>query len=63
MLQPFKDVENICKEMERIRINAQASAIVFRQTGENYTADRFKKLESKLSEAISLLREAEREGN
>ena len=59
MLQPFRDTENICEELEKIRITAQSSEIVFRQKGENNTADRFLKLENKLSKALALLREAE----
>ena len=58
MLQPFRDIEKVCEELEKIRINAQASSIVFRQTGENYTADRFVKLESNVARALTLLRES-----
>jgi len=50
-------LKKICKELEKPRINAQASEIVFRPKGENATADRFAKMESKLSKAIALLSE------
>ncbi|MHC1758196.1 MAG: hypothetical protein AB9917_01540 [Negativicutes bacterium] len=59
MFQAFRDVEKICEELEKIRISAQASEIVFHQTGENCTADRFVKLENKLSKAIAILSEKE----
>ena len=61
MLQPFRDIEKVCIELEKIRINAQAGSIVFRQKGENYTADRYSKLESTIAKALVLLRESEGE--
>lgn len=59
MFQEFRDVEKICEELEKIRINAQSSEIVFHQKGENSTAERFAKLENKLAKALVILREAE----
>ena len=61
MFPLFGDFVKICNELEKIRVAAQANEIVFRQTGENSTADRFMKLETKVSMALAILREAEAE--
>lgn len=58
MYQVFEDVKRICAELEKIRINAQASEIIFRQRGEFETADRFKMLESRVAKSLTLLHDA-----
>jgi len=52
----FKEVEKIRKEMEILKITIQATEIVYRQRGEVPLAERFKKLEQNLEEAIKLLK-------
>lgn len=52
----FKEVEKIRKEMEILKITIQATEIVYRQRGEVPLAERFKKLEKNLEEAIKLLK-------
>lgn len=59
VFQGFDEVKKICAELEKIRINAQAGEIVYRQKGEYLTADRFLKLENQITKAIGALREVE----
>jgi len=59
MFQSFKDLEAICAELEKLRIDAQTGEIIYHQKGENLTADRFAKLEHKVEKALVLLRETE----
>ncbi|MBP2634644.1 MAG: hypothetical protein H6Q72_551 [Firmicutes bacterium] len=56
MLQVFKAVEEKRIELEELRIVIQATEIVYRQKGELHTAERLKKLEDNLSQAIEFLR-------
>ncbi|WP_110953432.1 hypothetical protein [Anaerosinus massiliensis] len=51
----FTEVKEKRKELEKLRIVAQATEITYRQKGELHTAERFKKLEIKLAQAFELL--------
>lgn len=56
MINIFKKIETKCKELEEMRIVAQTGEIMYRQKGEWHTADRFKKAEEGIVEAIRILR-------
>lgn len=57
MINVFKEVEKNLVILDELRILAQTGYIMYRQKGESHTAERFKKLEDKLLEAISLIKE------
>lgn len=55
MLKVFKEMEKKVKELEEMRIMAQTGEIIYRQKGELPTADRFRKAEEGIREAIRIL--------
>lgn len=57
MINVFKETEKNLIKLDELRIHAQTGYIMYRQKGENHTAERFKKLEDKLLEAISIIKE------
>jgi|GEM_PF-6093091 len=56
MYKVFKEIDLKCRELEQMRILAQTGEIMYRQKGEVPIADRFKRAESGLGEAIRMLR-------
>ena len=55
MLQVFEEVENKRAELEQLRVIVQATAINYRQKGENHTAGDIENLEKNLAKAIAIL--------
>lgn len=55
MLKVFKEIEKKVQELEEMRIVAQTGEIIYRQKGELHTAERFRKAEEGLREAIRIL--------
>jgi hypothetical protein len=58
MITIFKQIAARCQELESMRVLAQTGEIMYRQKGELNTAERFKKVENGLSEAIRVLEES-----
>lgn len=56
MYKVFAEVVEKCQELEQMRIIAQTAEIMYRQKGEPHTAERFKKVEVGLAEAINVLK-------
>jgi hypothetical protein len=57
MITIFREIPKKCAELESLRILAQTGEIMYRQKGEVHTADRFRRAEAALGEAIRLLQE------
>jgi len=55
MLKVFNEIEKKLKELEEMRIVAQTGEIIYRQKGELHTADRFRKAEEGIREAMRIL--------
>ncbi|HBS58889.1 MAG: hypothetical protein AAGU23_02700 [Bacillota bacterium] len=55
MIKIFREIEKKVKELEEMRIVAQTGEIIYRQKGELHTADRFRKAEKGIQEAIRIL--------
>lgn len=55
MLRVFKAIPKKIEELEELRILAQTGEIMYRQKGEIHTAERFRKAEEGIREAIRLL--------
>lgn len=55
MFKIFRGIDQKCKELEQMRVLALTGEIMYRQKGEYHVADRFKKAEKGLAEAIRIL--------
>lgn len=57
-MEIISKINNQSIEIEKLRIEAKATEVNYRQKGEIHTAERFEKVEIILTDVVNLLKEA-----